>query len=119
MSTIPEHRDFIRSMNTCQRTTNFRVKPKSDYCARFFVSVSCANSAYAAHGWSALQRSPEWVPLLHHARARPFAGRVALRYACTDEAGTDRARECAAGTLTGGHCAFLHVSLDPRRIRAG
>ena len=48
VSTIPEYRKFIRSMNTCQRTTISRVKPKVDYTDRFFVSVSCAHSVHSA-----------------------------------------------------------------------
>ena len=104
VSTIPEYRKFIRSMNTCQRTTISRVKPKVDYM--YALCRSPVRTAYTAHGWSAVQGSPEWVLLLHHARARPIAGREPHRYACMDEAGTERARECAPGTLTGGHRAF-------------
>ena len=48
VSTIPRYRKFGTSMNTTLRVSSSAVKPKSDYCADFFVLISCANSVHSA-----------------------------------------------------------------------
>ena len=118
VSTIPRYRKFGTSMNTTLRVSSSAVKPKSDYCAQFSVLISCAHSTRSARLVSSSAFTRMGAAAAPCARARPIAGREPLRYARMDEARADRASECASGTLTGGHCAFLHVSLDWRGVWA-